>query len=61
MIAETLTRPVVAALAVVRVDQPAALRLVDTATEVLGSTPAAPDPHAMNGPTASVPVASHRG
>ncbi|CAL8975949.1 hypothetical protein CELL_02183 [Cellulomonas sp. T2.31MG-18] len=61
VLAETLTGLVVAALAVVRVDQPAALRLVDTAIELLGATPATPDQHATSRPTPSAPVASHRG
>ena len=38
-LAETLTGLVVAALAVVRVDRPAALRLLDTALELLADTP----------------------
>lgn len=61
VLAETLTGLVVAALAVVRVDQPAALRLVDTAIELLGATPATPDPHATSRHTPSAPVASRRG
>lgn len=60
VLAETLTGLVVAALAVVRVDQPAALRLLDTAIELLGGTPAASDPHAPSRPTTGAPVASHR-
>lgn len=42
VLAEALTGLVVAALAVVRVDQPAALRLLDTAIELLDGTPAVP-------------------